>query len=218
MDALLPLINYQYYIRDSHKVESCPPGSFNFHTKANDRNPEAFYEHTTGWPGDVRLKKRYFEAYFRDMGMGWILNSFKRSQPWLTAPRGEKFDVVAHIPTHKMCREKEEWSYILKQLSLEGHEVVVIGGDDVSDWEDSAECYKPRDMLEAASLIGDAKMFIGTASCNYVIAEGIGTLRFVDIHPDAVGTKPSEDNGWDISDWPADVVLKRLNECLRNYE
>lgn len=212
--SIIPLAKYQSYISSCEEVDSCPEGAFNFKEEGGEKKPECFYELSMGWPGDLRLKKLYFVSYFKDMGMRWILENFKRSGAWLTAPSTKKFDVVAHIPTRRITRSKKEWVHIIKAIENSGRTVAIIGGEDVREWDGHFNCIKPKDMLDAADYINSSRMFIGSASCNYVIAEGLDKLRFVDIHPDSLGTAPSEDNGWNITPWSTQTCIERILDCI----
>jgi len=210
--SLSPLIEYQDYISDVVVTDVVPEDCLP-HEK--DIRFKDYYEVTGNHNmAYVNLKKRHFRAMNADRSMRWCLENFKSSGPWLKAPAVQAADVVAHLPTGRLTRSIDSWVKVLDSVR-EHSSVLVIGGDDVSEWEGHAECHKPDSMLEAASLINGCKLFIGASSCNYVIAEGLGKLRFVDIHPNSSGTRPRDETGWDTSKWDDDTLCRRIRDCIR---
>ncbi len=212
--SLLPLINYQSYATGI-KVASASPDAHDFTDCTRIVNSRDFYEwHGLRWPGNINLKKRYFIGYFLAMyGMKWVLEHFESEPKWLDAPRTKPYQFVLHLPTQRLCRPISDWYDIVNQLKLLGS-VAIIGSDDTDIWENTGVYQRPTDMLDAANYINSAHMFLGSASCNYVIAEGLRKLRFVDVPQESEGTVPTNHSGWNIASWSVQEIINRVKQCI----
>jgi len=69
------------------------------------------------------------------------------------------------------------------------------------------EFVSARDALELARLIASARLFVGSPSLPYAIAEGLKVPRIVDVPEYPLNAFPLGDNGWVL---PADVERARL--------
>jgi hypothetical protein len=144
-----------------------------------------------------------------------LLGMLNQYETWLTAPNTCSYDIVCHLPHHKLVRDKSEWHRVFDYFSTD-FKIAIIGADDIDYWQanQSYTIIKPDNLLEAADYINSAKLFIGVASCNYVIAEGLGKFRFVE-SKEASGVDPMNDTGYQIAKWDTDRVIESMHLVLR---
>lgn len=221
--AVKPLVERQDFIYSCDIVDKCPPEAFNFMNANDFIDREEFFEfdRNRSWPGDMNLRKFYFYAAAgKEMPLTARIAFFNSWVSWIHADKTKLVNVVAHIPKHRMCRSAEEWTSILLKLKMNGLIVKLIGGDDVMEWAGKKAIkdmiVKPKDMAEAADYINSARIFIGSASCNYVIAEALGVYRFVDVPDESIGTVPIDQKGWNVAKWSADRVVDAVMRIQRS--
>jgi len=222
IDALMPLINYQDYVYEIWSIDKKYPDQIDhdFTSIRDIVNPEDFWEwEHEPWPGNAHLKKRYFNSLWRKRaGLIDQMLAYSNDDKWLTAPHESYavFDIVFHAPTRKIVRGQAEWHDILSALSTKGFTILVIGGDDLDEWSDSLYYvkHKPANFLEVASRIDACGLFLGLASCNYVIAEGLDKFRLIDMAPATTGAEPMNERGWDITNWSKGRVIAAATRIL----
>lgn len=214
-ESVLRLVGLQEYISCAKIVDACPDDAFNFMMSESHIKKNEFFELDEGktWPANASLKKIYYFAASNEPFN--IRNSqFSNENQWIKCEKTKLVNVVAHIPKHRMCRDASEWENILLQLKRNGLIVKLIGGDDVDEWSSHPSLVemitKPRDMLEAAEYINSANVFIGSASCNYVLAESLSVMRFVDVPPESIGTVPTDTRGWNVALWSAERIIRSI--------
>lgn len=164
--SLVPLADYQPF------VESCRVGNpenvdFNLIDAEQDYNPAAFPEwHGKDWPGNCNIAKRYAVHFGIELD----------DKPWLEVPtttRGLGF--VFHAP----LRRCTNFDALLSAATIltEDHKPALEG-----QWVgDEALAYKCADFLEMATLVGNAKLFLGAISSGNALAEALGKPRFVQV-------------------------------------
>ena len=217
--SMLPLLQYQDYIGRAALLpllegeiktwracgavpDEVKALSHNLHNAEKDRNPEAFPEwHGKCWPGNCHIAKRYAVHF----GVEWNPNA-----TWLTAPMKKGVDVVFHMPMRRMVRTMKEWGTILSALYVDGHCVVIIGGDDLHEWNELrgvASLIRPTDFLQAADYINSARLFMGGASSCNTVAEGLKRRRIVELADGCDDTYPYGSTGWCANDMSTDEVI-----------
>jgi hypothetical protein len=223
IDALLPLCDYQEYITRCQRVDSFDEvaDSVDHVFRNRKTDPEDFFEWRGNiWPENAHLKKIYFFDYFRSRySLRDLMYMFDPESSWLKCPPSDPvlYDIIVHCPGRKLCRSLDKWIEILRTLHYRGASIAVIAGpNDIDEWP-SGEFYTlfvPDDFLKVASLIKDAKLFMGLASCNYVIAEGVDAVRMIDMAPQTQGAEPLNQRGWNITRWDRDRILRSVGKIL----
>lgn len=214
LDSLLPLLEYQKYIKSADQCETPPHfGNINIshdlHDAEDSFNPEDFPEWIgPTWPGNgVSILKRY-ALHFN------IHPDFEET--WLDAPQTKDVDIVFHMPQRRCLRDFDEWIRILLTLSHHYKQKVIIlaGPDDAHEWGDmtkSLPVIVPQSFLETADYINSAKLFIGGASSCNVCAEGLKQWRMVEIADGCHDIYAQGRTGFTINGWsPEDVVAMAL--------
>ena len=218
--ALLPLLKEQWYLYDVKIIGDI-----------NDKPTDLTYDFSKTWEhlriaehfesdgrdeGDVSLKKREYLNCFRERtSFSHLLCSFSHHERWLYAPSTKSVDIVIHAPKHKLTRSQQHFGDVVQKLAKHGFKTVFIGSDDALEWSAYGEVVVTPDLLVAADYINSARLFFGTASCCYVIAEALGKLRFVDIFGGARGTTPRDESGWETNSWSVDLIVERALMLLR---
>lgn len=221
IDALIPLCKAQSYIDDCFYSEDKSDVTHDFTTIGGLYNPEEFFEWDGRvWPGNAHLKKRYFNSYWRKkVDIAQQLYIFSSDDSWLESYdcSPHEYDIVFHAPLRKQndCRPQSSWYEILQRLSNK-YSIVVIGGDDINEWDDTDYYTKlvPSNFLEVQDMIATADLFLGNSSCNHVIAEGLDQIRMIDMAPQTEGSEPHNQRGWDITKWSDRRVVDAVQLVL----
>lgn len=213
-EAAVPLCRYQTYISCAKRVDSVPENlTYNFIDSWRQQRTDNHFEYSYDSIASCGLKKRDFINVMMNV-CGHTLRDtlllLNHDIPWLSAPRTKDYDVVCHLPSHKVCRDVGDWRKIFKSMKSLGYSIAMIGGEDVEFWEGSAcDVIKPTDLLDAADYINSSKLFIGVSSCNNAIAEGLDKFRFIECEQ-AWGTEPQNERGWKINHWDARRIITSL--------
>lgn len=199
----------------------CPPGAFNFDIARREYTPDSFYEwHGKSWPGNCHLKKRYFVPYWKTIGiyMSGILKMLEYNRPWIDIDVGtfpKVYDVIAHLPSHKLVHSHGQWIEILTKIADKGYQIALIGSCDNDFPEGKWDKFMPEDLYQAAQYIKAAKLFIGVASSPYVIAEALNQFRLVDLYPQAECAEPYSETGWNVATWDVRKIELVALELLK---
>ena len=227
--AAVSLCAHQPYITHAERVDEKPDG-LTYDFTQTWRDQKMHQSETTGIGphfeyhtsiASCGLKKRDLINLFKSTyTLREILRMLNHDEPWLTAPETKSYDVVCHLPHHKICRSLQEWKQIFEAIYDLGLSVALIGAGDVEEWGEGQawDLVKPCDLLDAADYINSAKLFIGVSSVNNAIAEGLDQFRFIECR-EAWGTEPQNERGWKINDWNLERIthsVKLLTEPLRH--
>jgi hypothetical protein len=159
-------------------IQTLCPIDYDLHAAEDGIDVRFFPEYDRekyGWPGNINIIKLYCTHFgLNDVYTKWL----ETREPWLVAPvTKQRVDVALHCPLRRSVRSRGDWMHILNDLWDEELLVAVLGREEIM-------ICMSRDLLESASWINSAKVFLGTVSSCNAVAEGLGKTRFVEQAPD----------------------------------
>lgn len=177
--SMVSFLEMQSYIEEVSVVPYAERGEVDYDLQKaeTDRNPEAFpdYRPESGWPGNANILRRYAIHFGLDSEyVEWR----KHPTPWLEMdPLKREVDVAFHCPIRRSVRLWQDWILILRALYREGIRVEIMGREPIMGNLNYT-------LLDSASAIQRAKIFLGTVSSCNAVAEGLGKTRLVEQAPD----------------------------------
>lgn len=178
-EKLLPLLRSQPYIfsADIHNGQPI------------DINLNAF--RSSGFPHDKGDIGRYYRHSFRCLPRTW--------EPWLTVEPDKTYSGMILVNRTQRYRNPAlSYAFLRKYESR----MLFLGLND--EYQEFQSTYQirvpqllPKDFYQAACAIAACKLFVGSQSCCWAIAEGLKVPRVVEIYPGAANCIPNGLNGWE---------------------
>jgi hypothetical protein len=134
---------------------------------------------------------RFYRHVFRCLPRTW--------EPWLTVDPDKAYaGLILVNRTQRYRNPNLSYAFLAKYASR----LVFMGlPEEYREWRQEYQInvphFLPKDFLEAARAIAACRLFIGSQSCCWAIAEGLKVPRVVEVFPHAPNCIPNGENGWE---------------------